>query len=52
MTTVNIKWDQKFITCDTNEKTEEILKKHFWSLDIPKKGAWRQDGREYLRIIE
>ena len=49
---VDIKWDEQFVACGESDKMEEILKKNLWNPSTPRKGAWRQDVREYLRTIE
>ena len=49
---VDIKWDEQFVACGESDKMEIILKKHRWDPSTPRKGALRQDVREYLRKIE
>ena len=48
---VDIKWDEQFLACGESDKMEDILKKHLWNPSTPRKGAWRQDVREYFRTI-
>ena len=47
-----VKWDKDFIACGEPEMTKELLKKSLWNPETPKKGAWRQDMREYLTRIQ
>ena len=47
-----IEWDKEFITCGEPEMTKELLKKSLWNPETPKKGAWRQDMREYLTRMQ
>ena len=37
MIKVDIKWKESFIACGESDLTEEILKKHLWNPDTPKK---------------
>ena len=48
---VDIKWDKHFVACGEREKMEGALKKHLCNPSTPRKGARRQDAREYLRTI-
>ena len=41
MIKVDIKWEECFIACGESDLTEEILKKHLWNPETPKKYAWR-----------
>ena len=52
MIKVDIKWEESFIACGEIYLTEEILKKHSWNPETPKKYAWRQNVRRYLTTIE
>ena len=52
MIKVDIKWEEFFIACGEIDITEEILKKHFWNQETPKKYVWRQNVRRYLATIE
>ena len=49
---VDIKWEESFIDCGGSDLTEEILKKHLWNPETPKKYVWRQNVRRYLTTIE
>ena len=49
---VDIKWEESFIACSESDIIEEILKKHLWNPETPKKYAWRQYVRQYLTTIE
>ena len=52
MIKVDIKWERSFIACGESDLTEEILKKHLWNPETPKKYAWRQNVRQYLTTME
>ena len=52
MRKVDIKWEEFFIACGESDLTEEILEKHLWNPETPKKYAWRQNVRRYLTTIE
>ena len=52
MIKLDIKWEEYFIACGESDLTEEILKKHLWNPETPKKYAWRQNVRQYLTTIE
>ena len=52
MIKVDIKWEESFIACGESDIIEEVLKKHLWNPETPKKYAWRQNVRQYLTTIE
>ena len=52
MIKVDIKWEESFIICGESDITEEILKKHLWNMETPKKYVRRQNVRRYLTTIE
>ena len=52
MIMVDIKLEECFLSCGESEQLEEILKKHLWNRETPKKYAWWQDVRRYLTIME
>ena len=37
MIKVYIKWEESFIACGESDLTDEILKKHLWNTEAPKK---------------
>ena len=37
MIKIDIKWIESFIACDESDITEEILEKHLWNPETPKK---------------
>ena len=52
MIKVDIKWEESFIYCGESDLTEEILKKHLWNPETPKKYALRQNVRQHLTTIK
>ena len=46
---MNIKLDKDFVACGESVEDEQLLKKHLWNPETPRKGAWRQDMREFLK---
>jgi len=46
---VLVKWEEEFLDVGENEVGEEILKRRMWNPETPRKGAWRQDMREFLK---
>ena len=49
---VYMKREESFIACVESDLTEEVLKKHLWNPETPKKYAFRQNVRQHLTTIE
>ena len=58
MITVDIKWEESFITCGESDLTEDILKRHLWNPEPSKNmhggrmydDTWQQLNKYYSAI--